>query len=74
MNFHVTVATNLPPVTKVMLTCFLANRRALDFYTRLGFEKDGISPEPRRLRGGKIFTPDYVILSKVLCDDGGKTA
>ncbi|KAL2018722.1 hypothetical protein VTK56DRAFT_428 [Thermocarpiscus australiensis] len=64
MGFHSTVAANLPPVTKVMLTCFLSNQRALDFYRKLGFEKDDISPAPRKLRFGKIFTPDYVIMSK----------
>jgi hypothetical protein len=66
MGFHSTVAANLPPITKVMLTCFLSNHRGLDFYKRLGFEKDDISPEPRKLRYGKIFTPDYVILSKTV--------
>ena len=64
MSFHSTVAANLPPITKVMLTCFLSNQRGLEFYRRLGFAKDDISPEPRKLRFGKIFTPDYVILSK----------
>ena len=64
MSLHSTVAANLPPITKVMLTCFLSNRRGLDFYRRLGFERDDISPEPRKLRYGKTFTPDYVILSK----------
>lgn len=64
MSFHTAVAQNLPPVTKVMLTCFLSNQRGLDFYKKLGFEKDDISPKPRNLRGGKTFTPDYVILSK----------
>ena len=66
MNLHMTAATNLPPVTKVMLTCFLFNQRGLDFYKRLGFEVDGISPSPRKLRFGKVFTPDYVIMSKAV--------
>jgi ribosomal protein S18 acetylase RimI-like enzyme len=64
MSFHSTVAANLPPITKVMLTCFLSNQRGLDFYRKLGFEKDEISPGPRKLRYGKIFTPDYIIMSK----------
>lgn len=63
MGFHSTVAKNLPPITKVMLTCFLANERGLDFYRKLGFETDEISPRTRRLRTGEI-QPDYVILSK----------
>ncbi|KAL2255602.1 hypothetical protein VTK26DRAFT_3037 [Humicola hyalothermophila] len=66
MSFHSTVAQNLPPVTKVMLTCFLSNQRGLDFYRKLGFEEDAISPEPRDLRNGKRFLPDYVILSKTI--------
>jgi hypothetical protein len=64
MSFHDTVAANLPPVTKVMLTCFESNKRALAFYTRQGFQTDDISPVPRKLRGGKMFVPDYVIMSK----------
>ncbi|KXX79690.1 N-alpha-acetyltransferase 40 [Madurella mycetomatis] len=66
MSFHSTVATNLPPVTKVMLTCFLSNQSGLNFYEKLGFEKDDISPGPRKLRYGKTSTPDYVIMSKLI--------
>lgn len=47
-----------------MLTCFLSNERGLEFYRKLGFEKDAISPEVRKLRFGKEIEPDYVILSK----------
>jgi len=64
MGFLFTVATNIRPITKVMLTCFLANERGLDFYTKIGFEQDAISPRSRELRFGKTFTPDYAILSK----------
>lgn len=49
-----------------MLTCFLRNKRGLDFYNKLGFVKDDISPEPRKLRFGKEFIPDYVIMSKTI--------
>ncbi|KAK3367484.1 acyl-CoA N-acyltransferase [Podospora didyma] len=66
MGFHMTAATNLPPITKVMLTCFLSNERGLTFYRKLGFEVDDISPSPRKLRFGKVFTPDYVIMSKAV--------
>lgn len=66
MGFLFTVARNIPPVGKVMLTCFLANMRGLDFYHKLGFQKDEISPAPRKLRFGKVFTPDYAILSKTI--------
>lgn len=74
MSFHATVAANLPPVTKVMLTCFLSNQRALGFYRKLGFEKDAISPEPRTLRGGTTVAPDYVIMSKTVRSRVGDSA
>ncbi|KAM7210549.1 Acyl-CoA N-acyltransferase [Rhypophila decipiens] len=76
MGFHVEVARNLPPITKVMLTVFLANQHALKFYKKLGFEQDPISPVPRKLRFGKIFTPDYMILSKRVRaeDDAGEAS
>ncbi|OTA76949.1 hypothetical protein M434DRAFT_87818 [Hypoxylon sp. CO27-5] len=66
MEFLESVAANTPPVEKVMLTCFLSNERALAFYRKLGFKRDEISPEPRKLRFGKEFIPDYVIMSKVV--------
>ncbi|KAI5859691.1 acyl-CoA N-acyltransferase [Durotheca rogersii] len=66
LGFLESIAANTPPIRKVMLTCFLSNERALHFYQKFGFEKDKISPEPRKLRFGKEFTPDYVILSKVV--------
>ena len=49
---------------KVMLTVFVCNRQALKFYERLGYDEDDYSPEPRKLRGGVIKKPDYMILSK----------
>ncbi|KAL7620610.1 hypothetical protein AAE478_009605 [Parahypoxylon ruwenzoriense] len=69
MGFLESVAINTPPIKKVMLTCFLSNQRALSFYKKLGFEKDEISPEPRKLRFGKECVPDYVILSKVIASE-----
>lgn len=48
-----------------MLTYFVANKAARSFYDKLGFEIDGTSPEARILRG-KMFTPDYAIMSKVI--------
>lgn len=65
LGFLYTVAYNLPPISKVMLTCFLSNKRALRFYHKQGFETDAIAPEPRILRG-KSVVPDYTILSKVV--------
>ncbi|KAK8064504.1 hypothetical protein PG994_007142 [Apiospora phragmitis] len=64
LEYHEHVARHTPTVAKVMLTCFLSNERALAFYRRRGFAKDGLSPEPRKLRFGKVFVPDYVIMSK----------
>jgi hypothetical protein len=66
MGFLYAVAKNLPPIEKVMLTCFVSNKRGLDFYKKLGFETDPISPTPRTLRYSKTFMPDYIIMSKVI--------
>lgn len=65
LGFQSIIAHNLgPPVSKVMLTCFLSNSRALQFYGSQGFVTDELAPATRRLRGGKVFQPDYTILSK----------
>lgn len=66
LGYQEGVASNTPPIEKVMLTCFLSNRNALKFYRKLGYVKDDISPMPRKLRGAKVFDPDFVILSKVV--------
>ena len=58
------MANYIPSVEKVMLTCFLSNAHGLKFYEKMGFSKDAFSPGDRRLRGGKVLTPDYVILSR----------
>ncbi|CAK7269610.1 N alpha-acetyl-transferase [Sporothrix epigloea] len=65
LGFQSIVAHNLgPPISKVMLTCFLSNSQALQFYKNQGFVTDELAPTTRRLRGGKVFRPDYTILSK----------
>jgi len=64
MSFVETVAMHTPPIGKVMLTCFLSNEKALTFYKTSGFTTDPISPVPRKLRYGRKFVPDYVIMSK----------
>ena len=51
---------------KAMLTVFTSNEGAERFYTARGYEIDDFSPQERRLRGGKVKRPDYVILSKRL--------
>ncbi|MCJ1419673.1 hypothetical protein MMC32_006029 [Xylographa parallela] len=53
-------------VEKAMLTVFVANEGARTFYERLGYDVDEFSPEERKLRGGIVIVPDYVILSKGL--------
>lgn len=53
----------MPPVDKVMLSCFVANTGARAFYDKMGFETDSISPRSRKLRGGRTRELDYLILS-----------
>ncbi|MCJ1285961.1 hypothetical protein MMC26_005303 [Xylographa opegraphella] len=53
-------------VEKAMLTVFVANEDARNFYEKLGYDVDAFSPEERTLRGGIVIVPDYVILSKGL--------
>ena len=47
----------------VMLTCFLCNKKAHNFYTDGGFGKDACSPADRKTRN-KVVAVDYVIMSK----------
>lgn len=53
-------------VAKAMLTVFVANKGALKFYEKLGYEKDEFSPASRNLRNGVMKNPTYLILSKSL--------
>ncbi|ROW13484.1 hypothetical protein VPNG_04349 [Cytospora leucostoma] len=64
MRLLETVAAGIEVTEKVMLTVFTSNERAVGFYRRCGFGRDEISPQQRRLRGGKVKMPDYEILSK----------
>lgn len=66
MGFQEAIAQSIPIVEKVMLTCFKSNTKALAFYRKLGFVKDALSPDERRLRGGKVFVPDYLIMSRIV--------
>jgi N-alpha-acetyltransferase 40 len=63
MGYAQSTASNIPGVGKAMLTCFKSNKSGLRFYDKLGFVLDESSPRDRRLRGGKVVTSDYVILS-----------
>ena len=58
------IGSKIHDVEKVMLTCYLSNQRALEFYRKLGFDTDEFSPSPRVLRNGTRVESDYVILSK----------
>jgi hypothetical protein len=49
-------------ISKTMLTCFVSNKHALDFYFKHGFSYDPENIEPVDLGDGKL-TPDYAILS-----------
>ncbi|GAP85420.1 putative gnat family acetyltransferase protein [Rosellinia necatrix] len=66
MSLLESVAAHTPPTNKVMLTCFLSNHKALAFYKAFGFTEDPISPAPKKLRYGREFVPDYVIMSKTV--------
>ncbi|CRK18263.1 hypothetical protein BN1723_015652 [Verticillium longisporum] len=66
MGFQEAIAQSIPIVENFMLTCFKSNTKALAFYRKLGFVKDALSPDERRLRGGKVFVPDYLIMSRIV--------
>ncbi|KAM0440944.1 hypothetical protein ACHAPT_000247 [Fusarium lateritium] len=71
MGYLMDVADNIGSVDKVMLTCFVSNASGLKFYEKLGFDKDDSSPRERKLRGGKVVMPDYVIYSRPTANGGG---
>ena len=48
---------------KVMLTCFLCNKKAYRYYTDRGFVADACSPADRKTRN-KVVAVDYVIMSR----------
>jgi N-alpha-acetyltransferase 40 len=60
------IAAALPGTAKMMLTCFTNNRRALQFYHKLGYSQDEYSPQPRVLRDGTRVESEYIILSKAV--------
>jgi N-alpha-acetyltransferase 40 len=66
MQMMEAVATKIPHIAKLMLTCFISNQRAIHFYEKLGYSKDEFSPAPKLLRSGIKIEPDYVILSKAV--------
>ena len=54
-------------VDKIMLTCFISNAQAHEFYKRRGYATDECSPEDRKTRK-KTVKVDYVIMSKRVVD------
>jgi ribosomal protein S18 acetylase RimI-like enzyme len=54
-----------PAIEKIMLTCFVANIRAVEFYRKSGFIVDDSSPEARQTRG-KMIEPEILIMSKLM--------
>ncbi|KIW07336.1 uncharacterized protein PV09_02185 [Verruconis gallopava] len=60
-------------VSMSMLTVFTTNQHAEAFYRRLGYTEDDSSPRDRKLRGGKIKRPEYLILSKNLREQANAT-
>ncbi|OCT46075.1 putative N-acetyltransferase [Cladophialophora carrionii] len=65
MDLAEQIARNIG-LAKVMLTVFRANKRAVGWYTKLGYQEDDFSPGPRKLRNGTVKEPSYIILSKQL--------
>lgn len=65
MTVVATIGSNIG-LTKAMLTVFKANKSASDWYAKLGYSIDEFSPPARRLRGGVMKEPTYLILSKAL--------
>lgn len=57
-------------VDKVMLTCFLSNTNAAQFYQHHGYSQDAVSPGDRQTRN-KVVKADYVIMSKVVARGTG---
>jgi ribosomal protein S18 acetylase RimI-like enzyme len=55
-------------MVKSMLTVFTRNAHAEEFYRRLGYAEDAICLPARKLRGGKVKRPEYLIMSKELQD------
>ncbi|KAF7189729.1 N-alpha-acetyltransferase 40 [Pseudocercospora fuligena] len=52
---------------KVMLTCFKSNKKAYNFYERMGYKIDVCSPKDIKTRK-KVSKSDYVIMSLDLSD------
>jgi ribosomal protein S18 acetylase RimI-like enzyme len=58
------IAARIKIAEKLMLSCFVRNTRAVQFYRKRGYNVDECSPEPRILRSGEGKAADYLIMSK----------
>ncbi|KAI9052010.1 hypothetical protein LZ554_004264 [Drepanopeziza brunnea f. sp. 'monogermtubi'] len=65
MGYLEDVARRLPETEKVMLTVFTRNKRAVEFYGKLGYSTDMYSPEPRVLRNGTVVKNGAWILEGI---------
>lgn len=57
------IARKMLVAEKVVLSCFVRNKRAVRFYEKRGYVLDEFSPQPRKLRTGAVVEPDYVTMS-----------
>lgn len=64
MNHVTAVADSIPTLEKTMLTCFVCNDHARCFYENLGFGMDESSPQRKKLRGGRVIEPEYIIMAR----------
>ncbi|RFU32565.1 hypothetical protein B7463_g3783, partial [Scytalidium lignicola] len=62
MQYLEIIGSKISTVSKIMLTCFKRNQKAMRFYQKLGYSRDEFSPAPKILRNGTIVEPDYEIL------------
>lgn len=57
------IARKILIAEKVVLSCFVKNKRAVDFYKKRGYKLDELSPPSRKLRTGVVIEPDYITMS-----------
>lgn len=58
------IAQRITIAEKVVLSCFVKNSKAVDFYKKRNYGIDEFSPEPRVLRTGAVIEPDYITMSR----------
>jgi len=65
MSLNEGIAKNVN-LERSMLTVFTCNESAEGMYRGLGYVEDDCCPKTRRLRGGRVLRPKYLVLSKGL--------